>query len=276
MLRQIFRLVTPAILAGLLLALSGCAGLAPLLQNPNYIYEDGAVLVDGSDAPVELKNNPEAQEVSYTALLDFLHRDKTDLYTYVERDNPEGLTPFVCSDFAEMLHNNAEAAGIKAAYVSIDWVSGEIGHAVNAFNTTDKGLVFIDCTGDSLYSQMEANADSVSPGSWDKVAYLVEGRKYGVIAIAYAADTDYSFYEHYEEMWEELKSKTADYNAEVQLFNQELSENVYIEGSPELAEIQAWEKRLDEQEALLRNMMLEVGESRFRPLGIVSHYSVHW
>jgi hypothetical protein len=53
---------------------------------------------------------------------------------------------FVCADFAEMLHNNAEKAGWRAAFVGITLSGGET-HALDAFETTDLGLVYIDCTG---------------------------------------------------------------------------------------------------------------------------------
>jgi hypothetical protein len=258
------------------LALTGCEGLQALFQNPKYIYEDGAILVDGADLPIELKNNPEAVDVSFHALQDFVHQDTTDLLPYIERDNPNGQTPFVCSDFAELLHNNAEAAGIRAGYVSIDWVSGDIGHAIDAFQTTDQGLIFIDCTGKSDYSQVEDGDNNVTLGSWDKVGYLVVGRKYGVISLAYAESGDYSFYERFEEKWQELKDKLAAYNSEVKLYNQEIRDNVFMEGSTELARIKAWETRLTEQENAIGELSLEVGYSRFRPLGIVDNYVIHW
>ena len=58
----------------------------------------------------------------------------------------------MCADFAEMLHNNAEAAGWRAAYVLIrlgpskSWPT-QGGHTLNAFQTPDRGLVYIDATG---------------------------------------------------------------------------------------------------------------------------------
>jgi hypothetical protein len=262
----------------LLLALfvTGCAGLQTLFQNPKYVYEEGAILVDGADLPIELKNNPEAVNVSYQVLQDFIHQDTTDLLPYIERDNPDGLTPFVCSDFAELLHNNAETSGIRAGYVSIDWVSGEIGHAINAFETTDQGLVFIDCTGKSAYSQVEESENNVTLGSWDKVAYLVVGRKYAVISTAYAESGDYSFYERFEDKWQQLKEKLAAYNAEVKLYNQEIRDMLFLEGSPEITRIRNWEKRLTELENQIGVLSQEVGYSRFRPLGIVDNYVIHW
>jgi hypothetical protein len=230
------------------LILSGCGTFRTLFQNPDYVYENGAVLVDGADLPIKLKNNPQAVNVSYKDLLDFVRQDPTDFLPYVERNNPGGQIPFVCSDFAEMLHNNAEAAGIRAGYVSIDWVGGDIGHAVDAFETTDQGLVFIDCTGKSDYSQLEQNEDNVTLGSWDKVAYIVVGYEYGVINITYAKSADYSFYQSFEEQWQELKERLAAYNAEVKLYNQEIRNTVFVEGCPQIARIRAWEQKLTVEE----------------------------
>ena len=53
---------------------------------------------------VWLHNNTEAKNPSWSQLKKFLNDDKTDAVPYQEK-------VFVCADFAEMLHNNAEAAG---------------------------------------------------------------------------------------------------------------------------------------------------------------------
>ena len=53
----------------------------------------------------------------------------------------------MCGEFAETLHNNAEGNGIKAAWVAIRFEDDSTPHALNAFVTTDKGLIFIDVTG---------------------------------------------------------------------------------------------------------------------------------
>jgi hypothetical protein len=78
---------------------------------------------------------------------------------------------FVCADFAEMLHNNAEKAGFRTAYVSIQlgpcaYYPTSGGHALNAFETTDKGLVYIDCTG--YTTSMNA----------DKIVDVLVGKEY--------------------------------------------------------------------------------------------------
>ena len=86
---------------------------------------------------VVLENNPNAINPSRNQLLKFLEQDKTDTYPYIEGK-------FVCANFALTLHNNAEIAGWRCAYVTV-YLSG-VYHALNAFKTTDDGLVYIDCT----------------------------------------------------------------------------------------------------------------------------------
>jgi hypothetical protein len=114
-------------------------------KNTQLVYIDGATLIGADGHRITLRNNPDAQNPSWAALKTFLLKDNTDSIKY-------DFDKFVCADFAERVHNNAEAVGIRAAFVSI-WLgpcsyfptSG--GHALNAFETIDKGLVYIDCTG---------------------------------------------------------------------------------------------------------------------------------
>ena len=111
-----------------------------------YIYENGAIIVGGDGEPIELINNPDATNPTYAELVAFIVTDSTDTKDYLKL----GLTGYVCADFAEDVHNNAEAAGIRAAWVSIDFGGNDEGHACNAFETTDRGLVYIDCTGETF------------------------------------------------------------------------------------------------------------------------------
>lgn len=77
----------------------------------------------------------ETRNPTYSEMKEFLAADTTDSKPYIENE-------YVCFDFAAELNNNADAAGIQAAYVRIrsqDW-----GHAVVAFQTVDRGLIFIE------------------------------------------------------------------------------------------------------------------------------------
>jgi len=129
-----------------------------------------------------LINNKNATNPTYAQLLNFLENDKTDEYPYtytnlfggfyygtaeshVDLQNIQNIIdrtaqpkhPDICADFAERLHNDAEMAGIRCAYVSLELsgytdpnnfgISSDTGHALDAFQTTDRGLVYVDDTG---------------------------------------------------------------------------------------------------------------------------------
>jgi len=92
---------------------------------------------DGHD--IWLENNPNSEKVHLSELIIFLKEDKTDeiIYRYDK---------FVCGDYAEVIHNNAEKSGIKTAFVLIDFKNNPEGHAINAFDTIEKGIMFYDST----------------------------------------------------------------------------------------------------------------------------------
>jgi len=124
-------------------------------SNEKKVIIRGGILIGADGHHITLKNNPNAVNTSFTELKSFLQKDTTDQIPY-------DYGKFVCADFAERLHNNAELAGIKAGFVSINlgpcsyYPTGG-GHALNMFQTTDKGLVYIDCTG----FQPGINADKI-------------------------------------------------------------------------------------------------------------------
>jgi len=258
-------------------------------ENPRYIYENGGINVGGDGQPIELINNPNATNPTYTKLVAFIVADSTDTNNYLEG----GPRDYVCSDFAEAVHNNAEAAGIKAAWVGIDFRGGDDGHALNAFETTDRGLVYIDCTGDSHgfvylptideYVKMPSLDVILNPAlvpepvpTWDTVVYIETGKEYGRVDIAQAELLSYSFYQEYMRKWQEFETRLEAYNSEVERYNQEISGKVYIEGSTELGRIEAWEARLEEEGQALDKLAKELGEGCYEQLGIVEDIHIHW
>lgn len=133
-----------------------------------------------SGSPAILVDNSSARDPTWKELMQFLEEDDTDRILYQ-------LDSFNCIDFAERLHNNAESKGFRAAYVSVSFHDRQNGHAINAFETIDKGLVFIDCTGaENPLGELDSN---------DKVAYIVPDKEYGTVSIYYTDTPDYEFYE---------------------------------------------------------------------------------
>ncbi len=263
------------ILVGLALLLA--SSLVSCAPNPRYIYENGALQVGGNGEPIELINNPDATDPTYAELIAFIKADTADESLYTNS--------YVCSDFTEAVHNNAEAAGIRAAWVGIDFDGDEESHACNAFETTDLGLVFIDCTGEnpeSRFTRQIVETDKgfspkkPNPTSWDKVAYVEMDKEYGLIAIDKAESLLYSFYEEYKQEWQAYQELLSEYNEEVMRYNQEIEGKVYEEGSPELARIEAWEARLKKTGKIIDRLGEELGDFRFEPLGIVEEIHIYW
>jgi hypothetical protein len=91
----------------------------------------------GNGEVLTLTNYDNAKNPTYDQLIAFAKQDHTEELDYNSN--------FVCSDFARTFHNNCEKAGIKAGWVGVK----SINHAFNVFETTDKGTVYIDCTGDT-------------------------------------------------------------------------------------------------------------------------------
>jgi hypothetical protein len=251
-------------------------------KNPLYTYEDGKVLIGGDSEPIILIDNPEAVNPTYAELVAFIEQDTTDANHY--REAPP-LIAYVCADFAEDVHNNAEAAGIRAASVSIDFEGGGDGHALNAFDTVDLGLIYIDCTGQSSSDKLNFHLEKTeegyefvydNPESWDAVAYVEVGKEYGLVPLAQARVLHYGFYEEYKEKWQVYRQILADFNDSVDRFNQEIKGKTFYEGSPELARIEAWQADLEKMEESLDDFSEELGSIWFEPEGIVQDIWIHW
>lgn len=144
--------VSVALVLGIVMLVTVFAWVSHLDHQPEHVLVDGGMVVGADGEPIELVRNPEAEDATWARVRLFLSQDKTDRIPY-------DASTFDCADFAETLHNNAEKAGIRTAYVVIGFRSEETLHAVNAFNTTDKGLIYIDDTG--MTDSFECSADRI-------------------------------------------------------------------------------------------------------------------
>lgn len=87
-------------------------------------------VIDGAGTGYDLR------DPTYSELQQFITEDRTDENEYMDET-------YTCSDFAARLNNNAVQLGYNAAYVYIAYPDGS-GHAINAFQTVDKGIIFIE------------------------------------------------------------------------------------------------------------------------------------
>lgn len=139
---------------------------------------------------VILINREATHNPTWDELISFLEQDATDSMLY---------SPLLlCGGFAEAVHNNAERAGIASAFVAINFEQG-VGHAINAFNTVDKGLVYIDCTGDDTRpTHLPGYIYIGDTGSHDTIAYLEIGEPIGHINTGLSYGLDYDDYEQWK------------------------------------------------------------------------------
>ncbi|RJO63328.1 MAG: hypothetical protein C4542_00090 [Dehalococcoidia bacterium] len=157
---------------------------------------NGSYYFDSYNNPIVLINNTNSTDPTYSQLLDFLQHEYTDTYYYnlayanqspgsyygsaqskvdikgvqaaINNLVPYPSVPRICSDFAERLHNSSEMAGFRCGYVIIELQGTASGHALNVFNTTDKGLIYIDDTG----------ATTTRPTNRDKTVNIQIGKPY--------------------------------------------------------------------------------------------------
>ena len=97
------------------------------------------------------RNKYMLHDLSYAEVLNFIRRDKTNRNKYVENE-------YVCSHFARDVNNNAESQGIRCGFVIIN-LTGNANHAIIAFNTTDRGLVFFEPQTDERVRYLETGKD---------------------------------------------------------------------------------------------------------------------
>lgn len=81
-------------------------------------------------------NEYSLQNPTYQEMKTFLAQDPTNNNTYVEEQ-------YVCVDFAAAVKNDAVAKGIRCAVVDIFYPDG-YGHTIVAFDTTDRGLIYVE------------------------------------------------------------------------------------------------------------------------------------
>ncbi len=240
------------------------------LIGPNVdVYQDvqPPYMATPLGVPIELVNNDEAVDVTWNELMDFLVADPTDESPYIP-----GL--HMCGAFAQQLHNNAESAGIRSAWVSIDLRGKEIGHALNAFETLDRGLVFVDCTG--------ADATVISPAAdfsgcdHDKIAYVRTGREYGLISLDRAESPKYTFYEQYSRSWDKYLADLEEFNLQAQEYNEFVSSRSLVAGSEDARHAQWLYNELEAARVTLEMQRELLGPCRWNTLGIVESVRIYW
>jgi len=206
-------------------------------QDFDGVKADYQNVLEGSQSS-ELRN-PTWQE-----LKTFLDVDEIDGKEYI-------TDKFDCEGFTIGLRDNAWKRGFRCAYIAIGFGEGNTGHALNAFETQDKGLVYIDNT------------------EHDAVGYLEVGKVYGTIALdgvrvefidttgepnefwndlaytRYNGDLfGYGYYDNFIQRRDFYEQSIDAYNAEVDNYNSAVIEFNNDNSTYSLSHMENWEVKL--------------------------------
>lgn len=141
-----------------------------------------------------------AENVSYAELCAFLENDTTEMADYRYPD-------YTCGDFALHLQDAAELNGIDCGIVAVNLnttdhitvipednssINRDKGHAFDVFNTTDRGIVYVDATG-------VTNAEKKKGKRPYKMAvYFEDGMPLGEILLNQSESFNYAYYQQRE------------------------------------------------------------------------------
>lgn len=188
-----------------------------------------------------LTTSSELRNPTWEELKEFLQRDKTDRGIYRSGE-------YDCTGFALALRDNARKEGIRAAFVEIGFYEGG-GHAVNTFQTSDKGPVYIDCTGKK------------ESGNYDTVGYVKIGKVYGQIDLSAAKCFTYDCYLAHRQDVERQRDELKEYNRAVSEYNAGLK--TYSQ-----SQLEAWLERINEMEDKLGTL--------WEPMRTVQVVEIYW
>jgi hypothetical protein len=93
---------------------------------------------------------------------DFIARDTTDENLYTEN--------YTCINFTADVIRNAEAENIRCAFVYLEFENGA--HAIVAFNTIDRGLIYIEPQSDAEVS-VSVGSFYDNNFSWGRITKIV-------------------------------------------------------------------------------------------------------
>jgi len=197
---------------------------------------------------------------TWLELKEFLELDDTDTLLYNE-DN------FDCSGFAITLRDRAWKYGIRCAYVEVGFSEGE-GHALNAFNTTDRGLIYVDDTEDDQIAYVEINqlygAIHIGEVKLEYIACTGSPAEFWT-SLTYNTHANPFSYDYYID----YQRRTKFYNESVDAYNKAVDE--YNKGSTKwsYSQLTSWHDNLKALEQ-------DLGSIFYEPMEAVKSIEVYW
>src|SRR5271157_5266458 len=114
-----------------------------------FNQQDDAYEAYPGGSTVQITVYRDVSDPSYNQLTNFLYSDNTVDDTYIPGS-------YVCVNFAVHLYENAESHGIRGHLIDIG-LDNSPGHMIDAFDTTDRGIIYIDATGNTVEQKMRGS-----------------------------------------------------------------------------------------------------------------------
>ncbi len=216
-------------------------------------------LRDDYEDSLERLQQSTLENPTWSELEEFLRLDDTDTIPYIEDS-------FDCSGFAITLRDRAWRYGMRSAYVELVFSAGDA-HVLNAFETTDKGLIYVDVT------------------EVDQIGYIKEGKAYGGILLdavkseyidcsgspdRFWGSLDYTTHPHpfSYDYYVDYQERVQFYKESVDAYNEAVDEYNSGRGGWTYSQLTEW---LENIEALEE----DIG-TIFEPMGIVDSIEAYW
>lgn len=129
-------------------------GVSPDRSSPaSYAFDNLSFYsyqIDSSYLPhkPEPTSIPVYRSITWAELVQFLASDHTNWHEY-------DLDTYNCVNYAIDLAAGAKQEMIKTRLVGVDFVGQETGHAFVEFETSDRGIIFVEPQGDNTYSNVQ-------------------------------------------------------------------------------------------------------------------------
>ena len=255
--------------------------LAYVFLFPEVISQESLPILDMTGQNIVINNHRGAVDPSFKALMEFLSEDPTENKDYV-------YPVYTCGDFASHLHDEAEKQGIKCGVVGVklnttlkEDMQGILnnksnypppyssydtcrGHAFNAFNTTDRGMVYVDSTGITVEEKEMGNRP------YDMIVYAKTGEELGELRVDQAESLDYSYFKVKEGKYLRYLNAVDKYNCAAELLNWEIRAN-NIDSSTAMNKKRELETMKLSLEQFEESRWIIVGQ-----MGIVDYIQIFW
>jgi len=248
---------------------------APNAQTAAELMEELKLLQTSYDSLLKTTQQSGLINPTWEELQNFLLEDKTD-------EIPYALDEFDCNGFTITLRDNAWLRGFRSAFVAIGFGQNAAGHAFNAFETTDKGIVYIEPQRDNVAYLEKGSIFATIPLDGVKDRFIncdmAPTEFWGDISYTdYTGDIyDYPYYQNYSQRRDFYTDSIDAYNTDVESYNAAVA--AFNQGSRTYSrdDIESWGEKITTWAKNIDALIDDLGSNPLLPMEAVSTIEIYW